>query len=622
MKVILAYPHHDGLSFSNQRRRELDPRHPAMAAVPPPPANPTTVSAKTDRADLLEAVELLRRCTSPEETRQLHARLVKAGLSDNRFAQNRLTASCALSDARYALEVFARSASPSRFMRNTVVRALAESESPGDAVRFYGGTHALGLPANRYTFPALLKACARLLGLEEGRQAHCHVVKWGLQPDVHVSNTLIHLYASCGRLTQARKVFDEMPLRTVVSWNALISGYVQNGMSSEALSMFREMQIEGTEPNEVTMIGVLTACSHAGALELGKWAHAYIRRRGLGVRIGVVTALIDMYSKCGCIERAVEVFEGIPDKNIVCYTAMINGLAVNGHGESAAALFDRMVMVGIKPDEISLISVLCACSHSGLVEAGRRYFRDLQRRYNVAPQVEHYGCMVDLLGRSGHLEEAYELVKNMPFEPNAIIWRTLLGACKVHNNVKLGELVVKEIMMLEPHHHGDYVLLSNIYAAAGRWEDVSKIRRVMKDRGIVKTPGCSMIEVGNKIYSFIVKDKSHRHSEEMYKMLDQMAQRLRSAGHVPNTSLVLIDMDEEEKENSLNYHSEKVALAFGLIKTRAGTPIRIVKNLRVCDDCHSAMKLLSVIYEREITVRDRNRFHHFRGGVCSCGDYW
>lgn len=413
-----------------------------------------------------------------------------------------------------------------------------------------------------------------------------------------------------------------MSEREIVTWNAMITGYFQNGFSEAALSLFREMQVEGLAPDEVTMVSVLSACGHAGALELGKWVHAYIEKYRLDGRISVKTALVGMYSKCGCIEKALEVFEGIPDRNLVCWTAMINGLAFNGYGMKAVEFFDRMVGCNIRPDAVSLISILSACSHGGLLEEGRRLFGDLRRRYGIAPQMEHYGCMVDLLGRSGHLDEAYELIKNMPFAPNAVMWRTLLGACKVHNNVELGEMVLKKILELEPRHHGDYVLLSNIYAAAGRWEDAANIRRTMKKKGIAKVPGCSMIEVDSRIYSFFVEDKSHCHSEDIHRMLDQMALRLKLAGYVPDTSKVLIDVDDDEKENALSHHSEKVAIAFGLIKTTPGTPLRVVKNLRVCDDCHSAIKLVSKIYDREIVVRDRNRFHHFKEGSCSCGDYW
>ncbi|XP_058109733.1 pentatricopeptide repeat-containing protein At5g48910-like [Magnolia sinica] len=596
-----------------------------MSSSLPPSSSPQPLP-KTALSPSKTANSFLQQPTTLSEIKQLHAHLIKTGLSQNHTAQNRLLSSCLQnrhsSTLEYALLLFSQSSNPTPFIRNNLIKSFAESQTPQIAISFYSTTHESDFLPNDYTFPALLKACSRLLGVEEGKQIHAHVVKTGYESEIHACNTLIHFYSVCGLLDDARLVFDKMPERETVSWNAMITGYFQNGFSVEALSLFREMQVGGLSPDGVTMVGVLSACAHAGALELGKWVHAYVEKNGLDGRISVKTALVDMYSKCGCVERALEVFEEIPDRNLVCWTAMINGLAVNGYGRKAVEFFDRMVRANVWPDAISIISVLSACSHNGLLEEGRQLFSDLRRRYGVTPQMEHYGCMVDLLGRSGHLDEAYELIKNMPFVPNAVMWRTLLGACKVYKNVEMGEKVLKKILELEPHHHGDYVLLSNIYAAVGRWEDVADVRRTMKKKKIAKIPGCSMIEVDNRIHSFIVEDKSHWHSEEIHRMLGQMAHKLKLAGHVPDTSKVLIDVDEEEKENALGHHSEKVAIAFGLIKTAPGSPLRVVKNLRVCDDCHSAIKLVSKIYEREITVRDRNRFHHFREGSCSCGDYW
>ncbi|KAL4198957.1 hypothetical protein AMTRI_Chr03g48700 [Amborella trichopoda] len=574
---------------------------------------------------LLETISLIDQCTTMSELKQLHARLFKTGFSENRFAQNRLTVICTrpcINDMAYALQLQKHSPHKSGFMENTIIKGFIENNRPKDAILFYLSLHQNGLaPKNNYTFPLLLKACARILALEPGKQIQTHVFKLGFASDLHINNTLIHFYSTCGYLDLAQKVFDRMLERETVTWNAMINGYAQNGLAEEALELFRAMQAEA-QPDSITVIAALSACAHAGALELGKWIHAYIDKHKIEREVAVATALIDMYSKCGCIERGFEVFDATPLKNAVCYTAMINGLAINGHGERAISLFHQMLEREIRTDDITLISVLCACSHSGLVEEGLRLFRELRERFGVEPQMEHYGCIVDLLGRAGWLDEAYELIKNMPFKPNVVLWRTLLGSCKVHKNLELGQLVMRKILKLEPWHHGDYVLLSNIYASAQRWVDVVRVRKLMKLEGITKVPGCSMIELRGRIYSFTVKDKRHQHSAEVYEMLEEMAERLRAAGHLPKVSEVLMDVEEEERESMLSHHSEKVAIAFGLINTDPGTLLRIVKNLRVCEDCHSAVKLISKIYAREIIVRDRNRFHHFRQGNCSCGDYW
>ncbi|XP_010922370.1 pentatricopeptide repeat-containing protein At4g21065 [Elaeis guineensis] len=568
--------------------------------------------------------------TTLSEIKQLQAVLIKAGLAHTRPAQNRLVALC--SAARppdpaldHALLLFSRSRKPTPFMRNTIVQSLANTSAPYRALRFYFAAHCAAVPPNHHTFPALLKACSHLHALSEGNQIHAQALKSGLGYDMLVRNALIHLYCSCAALDHAQRVFDKMLERDIVTWNTMINGYVQNGLARDALDLFRDLQLAGVWPDAITMVGVLSACAVAGALELGKWAHAYIEKHRMDGRISVRTALIDMYSKCGYIDRALEVFKSTPVRNLVLWTAMINGLAINGSGHKAVEFFDRMVHDDdIKPDGVVFISVLSACSHGGLIDEGRRLFDELKTRYNLVPQMEHYGCMVDLLGRAGRIEEALQLIRRMPSEPSEIVWRTLLGACRAHRNVQIGELAMKEIQRREPRHHGDHVLLSNIYASVGRWEDVAYVRRAMKRMGISKEPGCSIIVVDGRIYSFVVEDASHRHSEEVRAALERMARRLREAGHVPDTREVVarVEGGEEEREEKLVHHSEKVAVAFGLIRTVPGTTLRVVKNLRVCADCHAAMKLISEIYGREIVLRDRNRFHHFKSGSCSCGDYW
>ncbi|KAI3879930.1 hypothetical protein MKW98_018169 [Papaver atlanticum] len=599
--------------------------HPLRTASTTAYQNPKATFSKSNK--LQTTFHLLQQCNNLAELKQLQTCIIKTGFSQDHQAQNRLLSAClgnrCSESLDYALLLFAQSSNPTVFIRNNVIKHLAETNNtPEKAFRFYSFTQD-GFPSNNYTFPLLFKVCSRLHGIEEGEQIHAHVIKTGFESDIHVKNALIHFYCTCGVVDNARVVFDKMSERDTVTWNSIITGYTQNGFSGEALNLFRDMQVHGSEPDKVTMVSVLSACAHAGALELGKWIHACLEKNNLAGKISVKTALVDMYSKCGLIERALEVFEEIPNRNVVCWTAMINGLAINGLGKKAVSLFHLMVKSKVKPDEITLVSVFSACSHSGLLEEGKKLFADLRKRYRIKARVEHYGCMVDLLGRHGHVDEAYDLIMKMPFAPNAVIWRTILGACNLYKRVDLGELVLKKILELEPHYHGDFVLLSNIYAANGKWEEAVNIRKMMKKKKISKIPGCSTIEIGNRIYSFVVEDKSHRHSKEIHRMLDQIAQKIKLAGYVPDTSKVLINMEEEEdKANSLLHHSEKVAVAFGLIRTAPGMPLRVVKNLRVCDDCHCAMKLISKIYERDIILRDRNRFHHFKGGLCSCGDYW
>lgn len=295
---------------------------------------------------------------------------------------------------------------------------------------------------------------------------------------------------------------------------------------------------------------------------------------------------------------------------------------MHGKGEAAIELFEKMQRDMVAPDNITFVNVLSACAHSGLVEEGQRYFQSMVEVHGIEPRKEHFGCMVDLLGRAGMLEEARKLISEMPMSPDVGVLGALLGACKIHGNVELGEHIGRIVIELEPENSGRYVLLANLYANAGRWEDVANVRRLMNDRGVKKVPGFSMIELEGVVNEFIAGGGAHPQTKEIYAKVDEMLKCIRSAGYVPDTEGVLHDLDEEEKENPLYYHSEKLAIAFGLLKTKPGETLRISKNLRVCKDCHQASKLISKVFDREIIVRDRNRFHHFKRGDCSCKDYW
>ncbi|KAJ4966183.1 hypothetical protein NE237_018032 [Protea cynaroides] len=435
-------------------------------------------------------------------------------------------------------------------------------------------------------------------------------------------NALLSGYAKVGQCEAARKLFDEMPQRNVVSWNVVITCYVHNRRFAEALELFRMMQVTDIKPNEVTVVAVLPACAHLGALDLGQWVNTFIHRHQIKMDVYVNTALIDMYGKCGALEDAQRVFDEAIKKDTFLCSTMIEVLAMHGKAEAAFRVFTYMTSIGIKPNDVTFVGLLKACSHAGLVDIGRKYFEMMTAEFGLMPKMEHFGCMVDLLSRAGLLEEAHELVKSMPIEPHPIVWATLLSSCRIHHNVKLAEEVALQLIELEPQSCENYVLLSNIYSQAGRWHEAAKLRKKMKERGVIKKPGCSSIEVNNDVYEFFAGDRDHPRCKEIYEMLNQMASRLKTEGYVPQLSSALHDVDLDGKEQTLMYHSEKLAVAFGLLSTQHGTPIRIVKNLRVCDDCHLFMKIVSKYYKRPIIARDCNRFHHFSDGSCSCSDYW
>ncbi|XP_058099730.1 pentatricopeptide repeat-containing protein At3g62890-like [Magnolia sinica] len=440
--------------------------------------------------------------------------------------------------------------------------------------------------------------------------------------DVISWNAIIDGYCKSGLLETAQELFDQMgSAKNSVTWNTMITGYVQCREFNRAISMFQQMQVENVKPTEVTMVSLLSACAHLGALDMGRWIHAYIKHHNFRIDVVLGNALLDMYYKCGSIETALEVFHGLSRKNVYCWNTIIVGLGMHGYGKEAIDAFVAMENERTRPDGVTFVGLLCACSHSGLISEGRRFFSQIGV-YGIEPGIEHYGCMVDLLGRAGFLEEALKLIETMPMKPNCAVWGSLLRACRIHKDAKLSEQVTKHLLELDPCDGGNYVFLSNVYASMNRWDDVESCRKMMLGRGVHKTPGCSLIEVNNVVHEFVIGDTSHPQFTQISAFLDEIAMELRDLGHEPDTTSVFHDIEEEEKENAVRYHSEKIAIAFGVMSTGPGKPIRVVKNLRMCSDCHAATKLMAKLFKREIIVRDRNRFHHFRDGSCSCRDYW
>eukprot|EP01018_Ginkgo_biloba_P019235 Gb_06193 [translate_table: standard] len=558
-----------------------------------------------------------------KQGKQIHVRIVKSGFELDVFVGAALIdmyAKC--QNIEDACRVFQRLSRRDLVSWNAMIGGYAQNGHAREALEFFHQMQLTDVTPDSVTMVSLLQACAHLGSLEEGKRIHDYIIQRGFEEDAFVRNSLIAMYASCGSIKIARHLFDKMSKRNVVSWNSMIAGYAQSGHVKEALSLFIHMQLANIKPNWVTMVSLLPAFVYLAALQQGKWIHGYITRLGFESNVVVATALIDMYAKCGSLKIARQLFDKMPNRNVVSWNAMIAGYGMHGCGKDALALFYQMQRTGTKPNQITFVGVLSACSHAGLVDEGWRYFNLMTQVYDIKPTVEHYACMVDLLGRAGRMDEAYDFIKKMPVEPDAGVWGALLGACRIHCNIKLGECVAEHLFDLEPEDAGYYVLLSNIYAAAGRWDDASKVRTMMKEKGLNKTPGYSLIEVNNKVHAFLVGDRSHPQSCEIYSMLNTLAAQMKEAGYVPNTNFVLHDVEEEVKEHMLCSHSEKLAIAFGLISTSFGTPIRITKNLRVCDDCHNATKIISKIVKREIVVRDANRFHCFKGGLCSCGDYW
>lgn len=512
---------------------------------------------------------------------------------------------------------------------SAVIAGYAQRGCGIEALDVFRQMQLSGSEPNAVTIISLLSACAAVGALLQGKEIHAYVLrrlmKWNVD-DLMVKNGLIDMYSKCKSANVARLIFNSVLLaeRNVVTWTVMIGGYGQHGDANDALELFSQMlQIGNPMPNAFTISCALMACVRLSALRFGKQIHAYVLRNCYeAAMLFIANCLIDMYSKCGDIDAARTVFDRMSQRNSVSWTSLMTGYGMHGRGEDALQVFDRMCKAGLVPDDVTFVVVLYACSHAGMVDRGIHYFRSMEKDFGVAAGVEHYACMVDLLGRAGCLGEVQELIKSMPMKPNSVVWVALLSACRIHANVELGEYAAGRLLELESENDGSYTLLSNIYANAGRWRDVARIRSLMKKTGIKKRPGCSWIQGKKGTVAFFVGDSSHPRSQQMYEVLRTLIQRIKAIGYVPETSYALHDVDDEEKSYLLTEHSEKLALAFGIMTTPPGAPIRITKNLRVCGDCHSAITFVSKIVDHEIVLRDSSRFHHFKKGSCSCGGYW
>lgn len=382
------------------------------------------------------------------------------------------------------------------------------------------------------------------------------------------------------------------------------------------------MRSFGINPDMETMIGFFPACSHLAALQHGACGHSYSVVRGFTESTKVCNAIIDMYSKCGKIEMGRLVFDQMHKRDSISWNAMIFGYGIHGLGLEAVSLFEHMQTFGFYPDDVTFICLLSACSHSRLVADGKHWYAAMTHKFQINPRLEHYLCMVDLLGRAGLLSEAYEFILKMPFKPDVRIWSALLGGCRIHKNIKLGEEISSKIQILGPESTGNFVLLSNIYSTAKRWDDAARTRVLQRDKGFKKSPGCSWVEINGIVHTFVGGDRSHPQWSLINRRLDELLVAMKDLGYDGDYSFVLQDVEEEEKEHILLYHSEKLAVALADLSLSLEKPIFVTKNLRVCVDCHTALKYMSTITKRAITVRDTIRFHHFENGTCNCGDFW
>ncbi|KAL6843681.1 hypothetical protein ACP4OV_026252 [Aristida adscensionis] len=512
-----------------------------------------------------------------------------------------------------------------------------------ESVKLFSQMRAELMTLDQFALATLISGCCSTMDLCLGRQLHSLCLKSGQNQAVVVSNSLISMYAKCGNLqnsesvfrfmaerdivswtsmitaysqegniTKARELFDCMPTRNVITWNAMLGAYIQCGAEEDGLKMYSAMLSEKeVRPDWVTYVTLFRGCADIGAKKLGDQIIGHTVKVGLVLDTSVANAVITMYSKCGRILEARKVFDCLNGKDLVSWNAMITGYSQHGMGKQAIEIFDDMLRKGTKPDYISYVAVLSACSHAGLVQEGKSYFDMMKSVHKISPGLEHFSCMVDLLGRAGHLTEAKNLIGEMPMKPTAEVWGALLSACKIHGNNELAELAAKHLFELDSPDSGSYMLLAKIYADAGKSDDSAQVRKLMRDKGIKKNPGYSWMEVENKVHVFKADDISHPQVIAIRRKLDELMEKIAHLGYVRTDS-----------PRSEIHHSEKLAVAFGIMSLPDWMPVHIMKNLRICDDCHTVIKLVSSVTGREFVIRDAMRFHHFKGGSCSCGDYW
>ncbi|KAK9734750.1 hypothetical protein RND81_04G160700 [Saponaria officinalis] len=561
------------------------------------------------------------------------AQCVHSHLADNGFAQDPFLGTklinmySDLDCIEYALQVFDEMPRRSIYVWNAILRALALAGCGVQVFDLFRKMNLIRVPCDRFTYTYALKACviseSSTLLMNKGKEIHGRVLRDGYETHVHIMTTLLDMYAKFGNVAYASRVFNAMPDKNVVSWSAMIACYAKNGHPFEALCLFDEMVVGVTDlsPNSVTMVNVVQACAALSALDLCRMLHCYILRRNLNAVLPVSSALMTAYARCGKLDLSQKVFDLMDKRDVVSWNSLISSYGIHGLGSKAVEVFEEMISRGIKPTAISFVCVLGACSHAGLVDVGGKLFDSMEENW-IFPSEEHYASMVDLLGRANQFVEAANMIDIMPDDPGPKVWGSLLGSCRIHCNVELAEIACSKLFDLEPTNAGNYVLLANIYTEARMWKEVKRVKKVMRSRGLQKVPGQSWIEVRRKIYSFMSVDELNPRIELLHALLVELSGEMKQLGYVPQTKYVLYDLDEDEKERILLGHSEKLAVAFGLINTSKGQTIRVTNNLRVCEDCHTVAKFISKFAGRDIMVRDVNRIHHFHDGVCSCGDYW
>ncbi|XP_073142149.1 pentatricopeptide repeat-containing protein At3g03580 [Henckelia pumila] len=575
--------------------------------------------------DILTITSVLRACTYLRDLksgRYVHDYMVSNGYECNTSSANiiiNMYAKCG--DLVGSSKLFESMKSPDIVSWNSLIKGYVENQFYEEAIKLFSRMRMI-CEIDSVTYVTLLSICTKLIKMNLAEELHCGIIKQGFYSVQIVGNALVDTYAKCGELEDSLKQFENMKIRDKVSWNSIIAacGYSENGILG--FSMLKRMRLEGMFPDVPTLLSALPLCSFLIARRQGKEMHGYIFRLGFESIIPIGNALIEMYSNTGNLRNSVLVFKQMKARDVVSWTTMIASYGMHGEGRKSLEIFENMKAAGIHMDHIVFIAIIYACSHSGLVQEGRTCFEQMKKDYKIEPGLQHYACVVDLLSRSGLLIEAEKFIVSMPLQPDASIWGALLSACRASGDMKMAEHVSNHIIELNVDNPGYYVLASNAYAALGKWNQVEMIRTSLKARGLKKDPGCSWVEVQNRVYYFGAGDRFFEKHEEVMELLNYLSSLMAKEGYAADVKSVQYDVEEDEKLDMLCGHSERLAIAYALLHTKPGTSLLVMKNLRVCGDCHTVTKYISRFMHREILVRDANRFHLFKDGACNCGDHW
>ncbi|XP_022930461.1 pentatricopeptide repeat-containing protein At4g15720 [Cucurbita moschata] len=571
----------------------------------------------------------LRSCKDLISSTSIHSIALKLGFLNQTLTANHLI-NCYVRFRRVAIahQLFDEMPTRNVVSWTSLMAGYVDNGQPSIALSLFGAMSRTSVVPNDFTFATAIKACSILSNLRDGEKFHACMEIFGYGGNVVVCSSLIDMYGKCNDVIRARRVFDSMSCKNIVSWTSMIAAYAQNAHGDDALKLFREFGSSSWErPNHFMLASVISACACLGRLVAGKVVHSAAIRLGCDSNDVVASVLVDMYAKCGSLEYSDRVFKRILNPCVISYTSMIVSTAKYGLGRQSLELFEEMVRKGLKPNHVTFVGVLHACSHSGLPDEGLHYLTSMYEKHGIMPETKHYTCVVDMLARAGELDKAYQLAKSMkamPDDDQALLWGALLSTSRLHGRVDIAAEACQRLVDANRQVAGAYVTLSNAYASAGDMEKAQRLRVEMKHSGVYKEPGCSWVEIKDSSYVFYAGDvMSCPRGDEVLRLLRELERKMKDRGYSRGSKgLVFVDIEEEAEEEKVWLHSERLALGFCLISIPEGLTIRMMKNLRMCSDCHEAFKLISEIVERDFVVRDVNRFHHFKTGYCTCNDFW